>query len=146
MIDDMGADEDAFVMPDAWWRARHPRRDRPDVPPATAPDEAAVERPRSWTPSASGTLTLDYGPRRFVIGFDEMLRPTVADEGGPGRKSLPKPGAKDAPELARAAHKQFAGLRKDVRTVAADQLARFESAMVTGRRWPVARRAFHAFD
>ncbi|WP_083733696.1 DUF4132 domain-containing protein [Actinomadura sp. CNU-125] len=87
---------------------------------------------------ASGTLTLDYGPRRFVIGFDELLRPTVADEDGAPRKSLPKPGAKDDPGLAPAAHKRFAGLKKDVRTVAADQLARFEKAMVTGRRWPVA--------
>ncbi|MEV5827363.1 DUF4132 domain-containing protein [Spirillospora sp. NPDC052242] len=84
---------------------------------------------------ASGTLALDYGPRRFRIGFDEMLRPTVADEDGAPRKSLPKPGAKDDPELAPAAYKRFSGLKKDVRTIAADQLARYERAMVTGRRW-----------
>ncbi|OLT35567.1 hypothetical protein BJF79_32250 [Actinomadura sp. CNU-125] len=87
---------------------------------------------------ASGTLTLDYGPRAFVIGFDEVLRPTVADEDGKLRKSLPKPGAKDDPELAPAASKRFAGLKKDVRTIASDQLARLEQAMVTGRRWPLA--------
>ncbi|MBE1537275.1 DUF4132 domain-containing protein [Actinomadura algeriensis] len=83
---------------------------------------------------ASGTLTLDYGPRRFVIGFDEHLRPTIADEDGKVRKSLPKPGAKDDPELAPAASKRFAALRKDVRTVAADQLRRLEQDMLTGRR------------
>ncbi|MEU5989269.1 DUF4132 domain-containing protein [Spirillospora sp. NPDC047418] len=87
---------------------------------------------------ASGTLTLDYGPRRFVVGFDELLRPVIADEGGARRKSLPKPGAKDDPELAPAASKRFAALKKDVRTVATDQLTRFEAAMVAGRRWPVA--------
>ncbi|MFV2216920.1 DUF4132 domain-containing protein [Actinomadura sp. LOL_016] len=83
---------------------------------------------------ASGTLTLDYGPRRFVVGFDELLRPTVADEDGKPRKSLPKPGANDDPELAPAAYKRFSGLKKDVRAVAADRLARLERDMVTGRR------------
>ncbi|MEW2352951.1 DUF4132 domain-containing protein [Spirillospora sp. NPDC029432] len=87
---------------------------------------------------ASGTLTLDYGPRRFVVGFDELLRPTIADEGGKPRKSLPKPGAKDDPELAPAAHKRFSALKKDVRTVASDQLTRLEQAMLSRRRWPVA--------
>lgn len=87
---------------------------------------------------ASGTLTLDYGPRRFAVGFDELLRPVIADEDGTRRKSLPKPGAKDDPELAPAAYKRFAALKKDVRTVATDQLARFEAAMVASRRRPVA--------
>ncbi|MFV2180102.1 DUF4132 domain-containing protein, partial [Actinomadura sp. LOL_011] len=46
----------------------------------------------------------------------------------------PKPGANDDPELAPAAYKRFSGLKKDVRTVAADRLARLERDMVTGRR------------
>ncbi|MFB9193391.1 DUF4132 domain-containing protein [Actinomadura verrucosospora] len=85
---------------------------------------------------ADGTLTLDYGPRRFVVGFDEQLKPFVADEDGARRKALPKPGAKDDPELAPAAAKAFSALKKDVRTVAADQLRRLEAAMVARRRWP----------
>ncbi|WP_329520893.1 DUF4132 domain-containing protein [Spirillospora sp. NBC_01491] len=85
--------------------------------------------------NASGTMVLDYGPRRFVIGFDESLRPTVADEDGSPRKALPKPGKSDDPELAPAAYKRFSDLKKDVRTAAADQLTRFRTAMVTGRRW-----------
>ncbi|XVQ08389.1 DUF4132 domain-containing protein [Spirillospora sp. CA-255316] len=84
---------------------------------------------------ADGGLTLDYGPRRFVVGFDEHIKPFVTDEDGKRRKALPKPGAKDDAELAPAAYKRFAELRKDVRTVAADQVSRLESAMVTGRRW-----------
>jgi hypothetical protein len=84
---------------------------------------------------ADGSLVLDYGPRRFVVGFDEQLGPVVADEDGKRRKALPKPGAKDDAEAASAAYKAFAGLKKDVRTVAADQLRRLETAMVTGRRW-----------
>ncbi|MFF0521187.1 DUF4132 domain-containing protein [Actinomadura nitritigenes] len=84
---------------------------------------------------AGGGLVLDYGPRRFTVGFDEQLRPQVADEDGTRRKALPKPGAKDDPELAPAAYKRFAELKKDVRTVAADQIRRLERAMVTRRRW-----------
>ncbi|MEU8310123.1 DUF4132 domain-containing protein [Actinomadura sp. NPDC048955] len=84
---------------------------------------------------AEGGMTLDYGPRKFLVRFDEQLKPFVADEDGKRRTSLPKPGAKDDPELAPAAHKAFAGLKKDVRTVAADQLRRLEQAMVTRRRW-----------
>ncbi|UJW31147.1 DUF4132 domain-containing protein [Saccharothrix sp. AJ9571] len=82
-----------------------------------------------------GTLVLDYGPRKFVVGFDEALRPTVSDEDGTRRKSLPKPGAKDDQDLATAAHQRFSALKKDVRTLASDQILRLERAMVTGRRW-----------
>ncbi|GLZ05155.1 hypothetical protein Acsp03_26210 [Actinomadura sp. NBRC 104412] len=84
---------------------------------------------------ADGSMTLDYGPRRFTVGFDEQLKPYVTDEDGKRRKALPKPGAKDDQELAPAAYKRFANLKKDVRTVAADQVARLESAMVARRRW-----------
>ncbi|MGI5227330.1 DUF4132 domain-containing protein [Actinoallomurus sp. CA-142502] len=85
-----------------------------------------------------GTLLLDYGPRRFVAGFDEQLRPYVTDEHGRRRKTLPRPGAKDDPERAEAEYRRFTGLRKDVRTVAGDQVRRLESAMVTRRRWTLA--------
>lgn len=84
---------------------------------------------------ADGTLLLDYGPRRFVVGFDEGLRPYVSDEDGARRKALPKPGAKDDQDLAVAAYQRFAALKKDVRTLASDQITRLERAMVTGRRW-----------
>jgi hypothetical protein len=84
---------------------------------------------------ADGGLVLDYGPRRFVVGFDDQLRPTVADESGKRLKSLPKPGARDDATLGPAAYQRFNALKKDVRTLAGDQIRRFERAMVTGRRW-----------
>ncbi|MEW2352157.1 DUF4132 domain-containing protein [Spirillospora sp. NPDC029432] len=84
---------------------------------------------------AAGGLTLDYGPRRFHVGFDESLKPYVTDDSGKRRKSLPKPGAKDDAELAEPAYKRFTALKKDVRTVAADQVGRLEAAMVEQRRW-----------
>ncbi|GAA3193612.1 hypothetical protein GCM10010468_02990 [Actinocorallia longicatena] len=85
-----------------------------------------------------GALTLDYGPRRFRVGFDEQLRPYVLDGDGKRRKDLPAPGVKDDPELAPEAKKRFAQMKKDVRTVAADQIRRLEQAMVDRRSWPVA--------
>ncbi|TDC15843.1 DUF4132 domain-containing protein [Actinomadura bangladeshensis] len=86
---------------------------------------------------ADGSMVLDYGPRRFTVGFDEQLKPFVMDEDGKRRKALPKPGAKDDPDLAPAAYKAFSTLKKDVRTAAADQIRRLEACMVTRRRWPV---------
>lgn len=90
-----------------------------------------------------GGLVLDYGPRRFTVGFDEALRPYVIDEAGGRRANLPEPGAKDDPELAPAAYRRFAALRKEVRAVAAEQIRRMEAAMVAGRRWGV--REFEEF-
>jgi hypothetical protein len=84
---------------------------------------------------AAGSMVLDYGTRQFTVGFDEQLRPYVADSAGKHLKALPKPGARDDAELAPAAFKEFAALKKDVRTVAADQIRRLERAMVAGRRW-----------
>ncbi|RSN51864.1 DUF4132 domain-containing protein [Actinomadura sp. WAC 06369] len=83
----------------------------------------------------AGTLVLDYGPRRFTVGFDEELRPFVIDEAGKHRTALPKPGAKDDADLAPAAYRRFAALKKDVRGLAGDQIRRLERAMATGRRW-----------
>ncbi|XVQ11452.1 DUF4132 domain-containing protein [Spirillospora sp. CA-255316] len=86
---------------------------------------------------ADGGMTLDYGPRRFTVGFDEQLKPVVFDGKGTLRKTLPKPGAKDDPESAPAAYRAFTGLKKDVRMVAADQIRRMERAMAEQRPWSV---------
>ncbi len=85
--------------------------------------------------AADGTLVLDFGPRAFVVGFDEQLRPTIVDDTGKRRKALPKPSASDDAERAAAATKAFAALKKDVRTVASDQVARLEAALRAQRRW-----------
>jgi hypothetical protein len=82
-----------------------------------------------------GSLVLDYGPRKFTVVFDEQLRPYVTDEDGKPRKALPKPGAKDDPELAGPAYQRFAALKKELRTVSADQVRRLEAAMINARTW-----------
>ncbi|MEO3822232.1 DUF4132 domain-containing protein [Actinomadura sp. B10D3] len=84
---------------------------------------------------AAGTLVLDYGPRRFTVGFDDRLKPFVLDEDGKRRASLPKPGVRDDAELAPAARKRFTALKKEARATVAAQLERLERAMVAGRRW-----------
>ncbi|WP_395106762.1 DUF4132 domain-containing protein [Actinomadura sp. SCN-SB] len=100
-----------------------------------SPEQLADRLVPDFGLDADGGMTLDYGARRFTVGFDEQLKPYVTDEDGKRRKTLPKPGAKDDQTLAPAAYKRFAGLKKDVRTVAADQVARLESGMVARRRW-----------
>ncbi|PRX16732.1 DUF4132 domain-containing protein [Actinoplanes italicus] len=93
---------------------------------------------------SDGSLLLDYGLRRFVVGFDEQLRPFVTGPDGKRLKALPKPGARDDAETAEDAYRRFTVLKKDVRTVAAEQVRRLERAMVDGRRWTGAefRRMF----
>ncbi|MEW2175893.1 DUF4132 domain-containing protein [Streptomyces sp. NPDC005406] len=85
--------------------------------------------------AADGSTVVDYGTRTFTVGFDEQLRPYVRDSDGKRRKDLPKPGARDDAELASAERKRFMALKKDVRTVASDQVRRLEAAMVAGRAW-----------
>jgi hypothetical protein len=84
---------------------------------------------------ADGSLVLDYGPRKFTVVFDEQLRPYVTDEDGKPRKTLPKPGAKDDPELAGPAYQRFTTLKKELRTVSVDQVRRLEAAMINARTW-----------
>jgi len=87
-----------------------------------------------------GTLRLDFGPRAFVVGFDEALKPSVREldaDGQPGKRlsDLPKPKKTDDADLAKAATDRFKRLKKDARTIAAQQVMRLETAMCTRRRW-----------
>lgn len=83
-----------------------------------------------------GAMVLDYGPRQFIVGFDEQLKPYVRDEDGKPRKSLPKPGARDDAAKAEPAYERFSLLKKSVRAMATLQIKRLQNAMITGRRWP----------
>lgn len=82
-----------------------------------------------------GTVVLDFGPRQFVVGFDEVLKPFVKDEGGKRLRSLPRPGAKDDAEKAPMAAERFKLLKKEVRTQSNLQPRRLQRAMIVGRRW-----------
>lgn len=89
---------------------------------------------------AQGTLRLDFGPRAFKVGFDETLKPFVRELGEgdvPGARlpDLPKPKKTDDAELSKEATERFKLLKKDVRTIASQQLLRLEVAMCARRRW-----------
>ncbi|WEH43557.1 DUF4132 domain-containing protein [Streptomyces sp. AM 2-1-1] len=82
-----------------------------------------------------GSLVVDFGPRRFTVGFDERLAPYVVDASGRRLRDLPAPAAGDDQESASAGRERFVTLRRDVRTIAAGQVHRLETAMVSGRSW-----------
>ncbi|MBE1537489.1 DUF4132 domain-containing protein [Actinomadura algeriensis] len=84
---------------------------------------------------ADGGMTLDYGPRRFRVGFGDKLEPYVADQNGQPLKDLPEPGANDDPELAPAARRRFTGMKAEVRTASTYLMERLEKAMARGRAW-----------
>ncbi|WP_125802201.1 DUF4132 domain-containing protein [Actinoplanes sp. ATCC 53533] len=84
---------------------------------------------------ADGRTTVDYGPRQFTVGFDEQFAPRFTDQHGAPLARLPRPVATDDQELAPAAYRRFAELKKDVRSVAGERIRALEQAMVMGRRW-----------
>ncbi|MBA8501098.1 WGR and DUF4132 domain-containing protein [Escherichia fergusonii] len=83
----------------------------------------------------NGSLLLDFGPRQFTVSFDETLKPFVRDVSGSRLKDLPKPNKSDDETRANDAVNRYKLLKKDARTVAAQQVARLESAMCLRRRW-----------
>src|SRR5690606_4290495 len=99
------------------------------------PDELADRLVPRLGLDDDGAMILDYGPRRFVVGFDEELRPTVRDEGGAPRKTLPKPSKRDDPRKAPEAERRYKALTKAVRTIAKAEVTRLERALASERRW-----------
>ncbi|EGD4439897.1 MAG: DUF4132 domain-containing protein [Escherichia coli] len=83
----------------------------------------------------NGSLLLDFGPRQFTVSFDESVKPFVRDASGSRLKDLPKPNKTDDETLAEEAVNRYKLLKKDVRTVAAQQISRLEAAMCQRRRW-----------
>jgi predicted DNA-binding WGR domain protein len=82
-----------------------------------------------------GSKTLDFGPRSFRVGFDEVLSPFVMDATGARLKDLPKPNSKDDPTLGEQASDAWKAMKKDVRALASIQLLRLELGMANARRW-----------
>ncbi|HYC89750.1 MAG TPA: DUF4132 domain-containing protein [Thermoanaerobaculia bacterium] len=85
-----------------------------------------------------GSMTLDFGPRSFRVGFDEHLRPYVKDAQGKKLPDLPKPGKSDDAEKGKQATERWKALKKDVKTLAGQQILRLETAMCSRRRFDAA--------
>jgi len=84
---------------------------------------------------ADGRTTVDYGRRQLTVGFDEQFAPRFTDQHGAPVARLPRPVAADDQELAPAAYRRFAELKKDVVSIAGERIRALEQAMVMGRRW-----------
>jgi hypothetical protein len=84
---------------------------------------------------ADGTATLDFGARRFVVTFDEELRPIVKGDDGARLATFPRGNKSDDKERVKEASARFKALKADAETVAQSLLRRFEAAMVRGRTW-----------
>ena len=87
---------------------------------------------------ASGTLTLTYGPRSFVLSVSESLQPVLKDESGALLKTLPRANKDDDAALAKAARARFDDFKKDLELASKAQVKRFEEAMVRARAWTFA--------
>ncbi len=90
-----------------------------------------------------GTRWLDFGPRRFKVVFDETLQPSVLEEGSEKPGDLPKPKKSDDAEKAKLAVEEWKAMKKDAKTIAADQVRRLKLAMSSQRRW--SREVFEQF-
>lgn len=101
-------------------------------------DELADRLVPTFDLDDAATTALDFGVRRFSVGFDEALVPRVKDATGAVLKDLPKPNKTDDADLAKEAKKRLTALKKDVKTVADLLLRRLERGMVEGRRSDVA--------
>jgi hypothetical protein len=83
----------------------------------------------------SGTTTLDFGPRKFTVTFDEGLRPVIKDEAGARVATFPRGTKTDDAAMVKTASARFKGLKADAESVAQALLRRFEGAMVRRRTW-----------
>lgn len=81
----------------------------------------------------------DYGRRKFRVLLTPALTLEIFDEKGKKFKNLPAPGRQDDPETAGASYEAWKLLKKQLKTVVANQTFRLEQAMGLGRRWPKAR-------
>jgi hypothetical protein len=86
-----------------------------------------------------GALSLDFGPRKVKVGFDESLVPYVKNEGGARGRALPPARKDDEPEKAERSKTVWRDLKEDVQVIASRRIKALERAMTTGRVWTAER-------
>jgi len=77
----------------------------------------------------------DYGKRRFKVLLTQDLSLEVYDGSGKLCKNMPAPGKTDDPEKSGEAYEAWKLLKKQLKTVAANQKLRLEQALRVERRW-----------
>lgn len=83
-------------------------------------------------------LIFDFGPRQFIVRFDENLNPVIFDQQNVRQKSVPRLRADDDQLKAPEALARLKGLKKDATQVSKNLLPRLETALRTTRRWSLA--------
>ncbi|MBE6872286.1 MAG: DUF4132 domain-containing protein [Ruminococcus albus] len=76
----------------------------------------------------------DFGPRQFKVYLAAGNELQIFS-GDKQVKNLPKPGVNDDAEKAAAASADFKEMKKQLKTVAANQKARLESVLMNDRKW-----------
>ena len=84
---------------------------------------------------SNGQMSLDFGPRKFVVTINANLEAILTDSDGNAQKTLPKPVKADNAHKAKTATAQWKEFKAAFKEQAADQKKRFEQAMLTGRKW-----------
>ena len=77
----------------------------------------------------------DYGSRQFAVYLTPALELEIQDGEGKRLKNMPAPGKRDEEEKAAAAYEEFKQLKKQLKTVAANQKLRLEQALTSERLW-----------
>ena len=93
---------------------------------------------------AEGKLVLDFGPRRFVARLDDDAEVVLEDAEGTPSRRCPRPARADDAELAAAAKKRLAELKKEVKAIRKRVVERLHEAMCTQRSWTFADWQAHA--
>lgn len=78
--------------------------------------------------------TFDFGPRQFKVYLTPALELEIF-EGEKRLKNLPKPGAKDDPEISAAAVKDFKEMKKQMKAAIQSQRQRLEYVLLCDRKW-----------
>ncbi len=77
----------------------------------------------------------DYGTRTFRVVLTTAMTLEVYDEKGKKLKNMPAPGKQDDPVKAKAANDSWKLLKKQLKTVTANQKVRLEQTLITERKW-----------
>ncbi len=84
---------------------------------------------------SNGQMSLDFGPRRFVVTINANLEAILTDGDGNAQKTLPKPVKADNAHKAKTATAQWTEFKAALKGQATDQKKRFEQAMLLRREW-----------
>lgn len=85
--------------------------------------------------NVDGVRRLDFGHRQFDVFVDTDLTLRVMDKDKRVRTTLPRPGVRDDPEMAKRAIAEWTHLKQQLSVTLKQQAQRLEQLMIMGYRW-----------